>query len=354
MKFNNMMKILPIILFFLALTHSAIAQPGGGGGIRILNILDNTGKPFIKGDSILQIKLYTLSKNEKKIDFEIQANQELNHQFGGKGNTRFYLPPYIREKTKTIKLPNQRLLLIYLNDTMTIDFIDVLPPNGAGNSDVVTNIYFKSGYYKSYRVPAKKSEEFWTGKVSSEKEKKEVLNALLNGINTNTDYILVGFGLLKHVPDPNLENKKLQRQRENCKESVNGKYYTLCFNNMETQDMDSTITISVNQNSDSLASSDSLHFYYFFMFNARQDMHNSETKLANSLLRKLTSYKIKINGNYFSGQIKFAVAYYNAGISSTYGMYIIYVNHYKEGKLVKSNVLYDVNPHTEERIERHN
>jgi hypothetical protein len=123
---------------------------------------------------------------------------------------------------------------------------------------------------------------------------------------------------------------------------------------METQDLDSTITISVNQNSDSLASSDSLHFYYYFMFNARQDMDNSETKLANSLLRKLTSYKIKINGNYFSGQIKFAAAYYKAGIFGDYGMNVIYVNQYEEGKLVKSNVLYDVNPHTEERIERHN
>src|SRR4051812_43204636 len=104
-----MKKILLVILVMQILIESTTAQPGGGGGVRIVNILDYTGKPILKGDSALQIQLYALSKDAGKQRFQIAPGQENNHRFYDRAHTFYYLPPYIRNGNKNINLPNQRL-----------------------------------------------------------------------------------------------------------------------------------------------------------------------------------------------------------------------------------------------------
>lgn len=343
-----MNKRLIILLLFQTMIHAAFAQPGGGGGIRILNILDYSGKHILKGDTNLQIQLFALSNNEKKQKFQIPPGLESKYEYYDKAHTFFYLPPFIRNKKKNNYIPNQRLILIYSGDTMTIDFIDVLRDHGAGNSDVVTNIYFKSGYYKSYRNPWNKIKGFW-----GKKELKEILNAMSNGINTNTDYILVAWGLLKHIPDSGFENKRLERNRKLCVEEIAiSPYYRLCEKQITIQD--STINLQIESNLIRSKDSIILHYLYYFSFNYMNTNDNSEVQLAATKLLSFEKFNLKVNNENFTGILKLAVPFHNAGISSRYSGYNLWIIEYSDGKLIHLNVKNDVDIISEQVLERPN
>lgn len=343
-----MSKRILIVFLFQIIIQSTFAQPGGGGGTRILNILDYNGKPILKGDTNLQILHYALSNNEKKQKFQIPPEQNNKHNFYDKYHTFFYLPPYIQSNKKITYIPNQRLILIYLNDTMTIDFIGVLRDNGAGNSDVVTNIYFKSGYYKSYRRPWEKIEGF-----GEKKERVEILNAMYNGINTNTEYLLVAWGLLKHIPDPNFEIKRLERSRKSCiEEIIISPYYRLCENNITIQD--STINLQSGLFFDNSKDTTILHYCYYFSFNYRSTNQNSEVKLASNILKAFEIFKLKVNNEDYSGILKLVVPFHNAGISSTFSGYNLWILEYSNGKLIKLVKKNDVDIISEQYMGRPN
>lgn len=126
--------LLNVILFLTLLIQISNAQPGGGGGIRILNINDYNGTPFVKGDSSLRIQHFVLSKREQREMYTIYELNYNKYDFAGKFQTFYYIPPYIIERNKRSEIPNQSIKLLYENDTMIIDFIDVLQENGAGVS----------------------------------------------------------------------------------------------------------------------------------------------------------------------------------------------------------------------------
>jgi len=233
--------------------------------------------------------------------------------------------------------------------------IDILTENGAGHIAIMDRIQFQPGYFKCYLKPQKSHQVMWEDINLTENQKKETLKLLERGIDNTTLSRLKNIGLIEHIPDPNLQNKRLQRERESCKELPVGKYYhNLCYDMIEVDDQDSTINISTKLSPINFDSTDYFHFHYFFQFTYWQDSFNHETELAGTILKKLISYKIKINDSPFSGQIKNAVLYHDVGISSNYSIYVIYVNKYQDGKLLKSIILRDVHLDTEEPITRPN
>lgn len=323
-----------------------IAQPGRGGGLCILNIYDYAGKPFQKDyDTLLKIHHFALSENGDKQLFSIEPKQEKNHSFSQKEKTFFYLPPYIGYIPEERKLPNQRLVLIYSNDTMTIDFIDVIADNGSGYSQVVENIYFNPGYYKSYREPSKVIKGFSEDTFVKESDRNELSKALLNGINTNTDYILVAWNLLKYIPDLNLENKRLRRSRNSCKEEVVlKKYYTLCEKKITIKG--NVIEILTESKPTIINKKSTFHFYYYYSFSGRFIGQTEEDKLARDILLSIEKLNLRVNGKNYTGIIKLAIGFTDAGISSTYSGTGVWIIEYLNGNKININKLIDVDPET--------
>lgn len=352
-KYNSNIRLsrllLSVILFLTVQIQISNAQPGGGGGIRILNINDYNGTPFVKGDSSLRIQHFVLSKREQREKYPIDEFKYNQYDFAGKLQTFYYIPPYIIERNKRSKIPNQRIKLLYENDTMIIDFIDVLQENGAGVSDIVTNIYFKPGYYKSYRNPRDKIDGF-----ENNRDRKTILAALSKGINAGSDELLISHGLMKHIPDPDLENKKLERNRKICKsELVLEPFFRLCENQINVND--SLINLEVENISEPVDSISLLHYIYYFSFDSRANKNKlRELHLANERLNSFKTHKITLNGNYFSGVFKLAVPFHNRGISTSFSGFDLWVLKYSEGKLLTFDILTDVDIISEQQLVRPN
>lgn len=334
-----------IVLFFIVFIPSVYAQPGGGGGLRILNILDYSGKPIRQGDANLRIIHFALSKSGEKQSSIIPPGQNRFHTFYDESNTFYYLPPYIQEGNKKTYIPNQRIQLIYSEDTMTIDFIGVMNENGAGHSDMVENIHFNPGYYKSFRNPNDIIEGF-----GEKKERNDILKAMYKGINTNTDYILKARGLLVHIPDPDSYVKQLKRNRKSCTpEIITAPYSRLCAHQLNIQD--STIHLIDNSGLSDFKDSSLLHYVYYFSFNYRSRI-NPEVQLATTMLESFKKSNLRVNQMRYTGTLKLAVPFHNAGISSSYSGYNLWILEYSKGILTKIEIKNDVSLITEQVQER--
>jgi hypothetical protein len=122
-KYNSNIRLsrllLSVILFLTVQIQISNAQPGGGGGIRILNINDYNGTPFVKGDSSLRIQHFVLSKSEQREKYPIDEFKYNQYDFAGKLQTFYYIPPYIIERNKRLKIRQSQNK--FIEKTMIID-----------------------------------------------------------------------------------------------------------------------------------------------------------------------------------------------------------------------------------------
>ncbi len=311
------------------------AQPGGGGGLRILQIYDREGKLLTRENPTIMIKHYALSDNGTKIKFQIPDSISDHYRFYDRASTFMFLPPHIRQGRKSKALPNQRICLIQDTDTMTIDFMDIINENGAGHSDMVKIIQFRSGYYKNYRNPAVKIENF-----GLKKERSEILMALMNGINVQTDLTLYAWGLMEYVPDPNAMNKMLERSRKSCKpEKFKADYYRLCYHNITL--IDSTILLDDIFQPIHIGYQKHLKLSYYFTFHSYSIGLYKEEVLARNQLMAFEKYALKVNNELYDGTLRLAVPFIG-GISTRYSGFDVWIITYSNGRVQSIEKLRDV------------
>lgn len=308
--------------------------------------MDYSGNSISKNDTLLRIQHFVLSENEKKQKLQIPPKQENNHRIYKPTEVFYFLPPCFMFKNRCRVVPNQRLILIYSQDTMTIDFIGVMNENGAGYSDNIKYIYFRPGYYKTYRNPQDKIEGF-----GDSKERMDILNALHNGINTSTDHILKSRGLLLHLPDPNEENKRLERLRKAClEELVQAPFYRLCEHQIDLHD--STIYLKTARITPAGKDSNLMHLIYYFSFRHYAINPNAEFKKASEKLQPFQTFNLNVNGEPYSGILKLAVPFNNAGISSKYSGCDLWLLTYDNGILMGLQIKHDVDIISEHGVAR--
>jgi len=125
------------------LACTALAQPGGGGGLYILNLkangINTPSKAFNTLD-ILQMHLSHFPDGE--VDMASRG-------FSGNLSYDVYSP---RESCRTYySCPaNWRLRWKVEADSMIIDFEDVFPENGAGYTPVLDTLIFKPGHFRMH------------------------------------------------------------------------------------------------------------------------------------------------------------------------------------------------------------
>ena len=141
-----MRNIIVFILLFLSAQFAA--QPGGGGGLRVLNVYDEHKRPIDVKQ--LKIKLLRLDSMMNIID-ERDISSERNFYVGSDGKKMIKLPA-------SNHLSNTKgLVITYKNKTYRVDFEKILIENGAGYVEKIDSLVLFKPYILSKRSYSSKS-----------------------------------------------------------------------------------------------------------------------------------------------------------------------------------------------------
>jgi len=137
-----------IVFILLFLSAQFAAQPGGGGGLRVLNVYDEHKRPI--DFEQLKVKLLKLD-SITNIVAEYDIPSEHNFYVGRDGKKMIALPAS-NHFSKT-----QGLIITYKNKTYRTDFEGVRGTNGAGRVEEIDSLVLFKPYILSKRSYSSKS-----------------------------------------------------------------------------------------------------------------------------------------------------------------------------------------------------
>ena len=143
-----------IVFILLFLSAQFAAQPGGGGGLRVLNVYDEHKRPI--DFEQLKVKLLKLD-SITNIVAEYDIPSEHNFYVGRDGKKMIALPAS-NHFSKT-----QGLIITYKNKTYRIDFENVMGMNGGGYVEEIDSLVLFKPYIlskRSYGYQSLDMEEF--------------------------------------------------------------------------------------------------------------------------------------------------------------------------------------------------
>ena len=141
-----MRNIIVFILLFLSAQFAA--QPGGGGGLRVLNVYDEHKRPI----DVKQLKIKLLKLDGvANIVAEYDVPSEDDFYVGRDGKKMIVIPPSNHFSN------TQGLVITYKNKTYRIDFEDVIGMNGAGHVEEIDSLVLFKPYILSKRSYSSKS-----------------------------------------------------------------------------------------------------------------------------------------------------------------------------------------------------
>ena len=147
-----MRNIIVFILLFLSAQFAA--QPGGGGGLRVLNVYDEHKQPIdVKQLKIKLLKLDSITN----IVAEYDIPSERNFYVGSDGKKMIKLPPSNHFSN------TQGLVITYKNKTYRVDFEKILIENGAGYVEKIDSLVLFKPYIlnkRSYDYQSLSRKEF--------------------------------------------------------------------------------------------------------------------------------------------------------------------------------------------------
>ena len=143
-----------IVFILLFLSAQFAAQPGGGGGLRVLNVYDEHKRPI----DVKQLKIKLLKLDGvANIVAEYDVPSEYDFYVGRDGKKMIALPAS-NHFSKT-----QGLVITYKNKTYRIDFENVIGMNGAGHVEEIDSLVLFKPYIlskRSYSHPSHDGNEF--------------------------------------------------------------------------------------------------------------------------------------------------------------------------------------------------
>ena len=126
-----------IIVIFLLVSVRLWGQPGGGGGLRVLNVYDEHKRPIDVEQ--LKVKLLRLDSIMNIID-ERDISSERNFYVGSDGKKMIKLPA-------SNHLSNTKgLVITYKNKTYRFDFKYIIKSNGAGHVEEIDSLVLFKPY----------------------------------------------------------------------------------------------------------------------------------------------------------------------------------------------------------------
>ena len=138
-----------IIVIFLLVSVRLWGQPGGGGGLRVLNVYDEHKRPVdVEQLKVKLLKLNRVANIVAEDDFYVGRNEE-----------KMIVIPPSNHFSKT----QQGLVITYKNKTYRIDFEGVRGTNGAGRVEEIDSLVLFKPYIlskRSYDYQSLDMEEF--------------------------------------------------------------------------------------------------------------------------------------------------------------------------------------------------
>ena len=126
-----------IVFILLFLSAQFAAQPGGGGGLRVLNVYDEHKRPIdVEQLKVKLLKLDRVANIVAEDDFYVGRNEE-----------KMIVIPPSNHFSKT----QQGLVITYKNKTYRIDFEGVRGTNGAGRVEEIDSLVLFKPYILSKR-----------------------------------------------------------------------------------------------------------------------------------------------------------------------------------------------------------
>ena len=137
-----------IVFILLFLSAQFTAQPGGGGGLRVLNLYDEHKRPI----DVEQLKVKLLKLDSvANIIAEYDVPSEDDFYEGRDGKKMIALP------ASNIFSKTQGFVITYKNKTYRIDFEYVIGMNGAGHVEEIDSLVLFKPYILSKRSYSSKS-----------------------------------------------------------------------------------------------------------------------------------------------------------------------------------------------------
>ena len=126
-----------IIVIFLLVSVRLWGQPGGGGGLRVLNVYDEHKRPVdVEQLKVKLLKLNRVANIVAEEDFYVGRNEE----------KMIVIPP-----SNHFSNTQQGLVITYKNKTYRIDFEGVIGTNGAGRVEEIDSLVLFKPYILSKR-----------------------------------------------------------------------------------------------------------------------------------------------------------------------------------------------------------
>ena len=143
-----------IIVIFLLVSVRLWGQPGGGGGLRVLNVYDEHKQPIDVEQ--LKIKLLKLDSVANIVaEYDVPSEDDFYERRDGK---KMIALPASNHFSKT-----QGLVITYKNETYRIDFENVIGMNGGGYVAKIDSLVLFKPYIlskRSYDHPSHNRDEF--------------------------------------------------------------------------------------------------------------------------------------------------------------------------------------------------
>ena len=135
-----MRNIIVFILLFLSAQFAA--QPGGGGGLRVLNVYDEHKRPIDVEQ--LKVKLLKLDSITNIVaEYDVPSEDDF---YEGRDGKKMIALPASNHFSKT-----QGLVITYKNETYRIDFENVIGMNGGGYVEEIDSLVLFKPYILSKR-----------------------------------------------------------------------------------------------------------------------------------------------------------------------------------------------------------
>ena len=143
-----------IIVIFLLVSVRLWGQPGGGGGLRVLNVYDEHKQPIDVEQ--LKIKLLKLDSVAHIVaEYDVPSEDDF---YEGRDGKKMIALPASNHFSKT-----QGLVITYKNETYRIDFENVIGMNGGGYVAKIDSLVLFKPYIlskRSYDHPSHNRDEF--------------------------------------------------------------------------------------------------------------------------------------------------------------------------------------------------
>ncbi len=334
------------------------AQPGSpdGGGIVINTLLDKNGGVISSNDPFLIVRKFIISDGEGASIKEYSKEEETTYygRHAAPAPGGLFIPPFIAKDFYQTTLPAQLVQFVFRGDTCSFEFRDI--QMAIGVSDHIDTLQLLPGHHRIY-MDVLKFYGLIVNKSSTEDfAKAQSIHNLLSvkGVTTATKDTLEKSGLLAHMwQDPAPVIYRKQPAKNDTLYFTRKPVYRLWLKSFSI----TAKTIALQVIDFPMIENDTL-LYRLCMLDPPPDLRQiavsdkDPSKLA-TVITALRERICHVNGQPYSGYIKMFSSFnaFGPGIGQ-YGGYNLCIFLFKAGKLVKEQIVPDVDLDDERQLVR--